>query len=85
MWSEISSNPVMITLLLIAVLGLGELISIWTKARIPMLLAALLIYVGLLWAGIIPNGLMSDSVITALDPELLLHSLSTLVHLFLSP
>ncbi|PAD21209.1 hypothetical protein [Terribacillus saccharophilus] len=65
MWSEISSNPVMITLLLIAVLGLGELISIWTKARIPMLLAALLLYVGLLWAGIIPNGLMSDSVITA--------------------
>ncbi|MFP7478243.1 hypothetical protein [Terribacillus saccharophilus] len=65
MWSEISSNPVMITLLLIAVLGLGELISIWTKARIPMLLAALLLYVGLLWTGIIPNGLMSDSVITA--------------------
>ncbi|MFB1100604.1 hypothetical protein [Terribacillus sp. JSM ZJ617] len=65
MWSELSSNPVMITLLLIAVLGLGELISIWTKARIPMLLAALLLYVGLLWAGIIPNGLMSDSVITA--------------------
>ncbi|MFP7255088.1 hypothetical protein SFC02_12360 [Terribacillus goriensis] len=65
MWSEISSNPVMITLLLIAVLGLGELISIWTKARIPMLLSALLLYVGLLWAGIIPNGLMSESVITA--------------------
>lgn len=66
MWSEVSSNPVMITLLLIAVLGLGELISIWTKARIPMLLAALLLYVALLWTGIIPTGLMSDSVITAL-------------------
>ncbi|SNZ16120.1 hypothetical protein SAMN05421503_2863 [Terribacillus aidingensis] len=65
MWSEISSNPVMITLLLIAVLGLGELISIWTKARIPMLLAALLLYICLLWTGIIPNGLMSDSVVTA--------------------
>jgi MFS family permease len=65
MWSEISSNPVMITLLLIAVLGLGELISIWTKARIPMLLAALLLYISLLWTGIIPNGLMSASVVTA--------------------
>ncbi|WP_340082379.1 hypothetical protein [Terribacillus sp. FSL K6-0262] len=65
MWSEIGNNPVMITLLLIAILGLGELISIWTKARIPMLLAALLLYVALLWMGIIPNGLMSDSIITA--------------------
>lgn len=60
---EIIMNPVVVTMILLLVLALGELISILTKARVPMLLASLMIYLVLLWTGIVPAGLMSDSLL----------------------
>ena len=56
-------NPVIVTMILLLVLALGELISILTKARIPMLLASLMIYLAFIWTGILPTGIMSESLL----------------------
>lgn len=54
-------QPVIATMLILGVIVIGEIISILTRARIPMLLVFLMMYLGLLWTGIFPKDLAEKS------------------------
>lgn len=54
-------QPVIATMLILGVIVIGEVISILTRARIPMLLVFLIMYLGLLWTGIFPKDLAEKS------------------------
>jgi len=54
-------QPVIATMLILGVIVIGEVISILTRARIPMLLVFLILYLGLLWTGIFPKDLAEKS------------------------
>ncbi|MCM3005254.1 hypothetical protein [Priestia koreensis] len=54
-------QPVIATMLILGVIVMGEVISILTRARIPMLLVFLVLYLGLLWTGIFPKDLAEKS------------------------
>ncbi|WP_315906383.1 hypothetical protein [Priestia koreensis] len=54
-------QPVIATMLILGVIVIGEVISILTRARIPMLLVFLVLYLGLLWTGIFPKDLAEKS------------------------
>ena len=45
------SQPIYIATVLLVILAIGELVSIWSKARIPSLLVILIGYLLLNWAG----------------------------------
>lgn len=55
------NEPVFAAMLLLALLALGEFLSIISKARIPMLLVALFGYLILIWTGIFPKDLIDKS------------------------
>lgn len=59
------SEPVVTTMLLLLLLGVGEFLSIISKARIPMLLIVIMGYLVLLWTGIFPKDMVSSSVMNA--------------------
>ena len=48
----------------IVILAIGELVSIWSKARIPSLLVILIGYLLLNWAGFFPQGVVSSSALS---------------------
>lgn len=47
-------EPIIATTMLFALIALGEIISIYTRARVPMLLTAMLGYLFLSWFGVFP-------------------------------
>lgn len=49
------SQPIYIATVLLVILAIGELVSIWSKARIPSLLVILIGYLLLNWAGLFPK------------------------------
>lgn len=53
------SQPIYIATVLLVILAIGELVSIWSKARIPSLLVILIGYLLLNWAGLFPKGVVS--------------------------
>ncbi|PAV27802.1 hypothetical protein CIL05_20205 [Virgibacillus profundi] len=55
------NEPVVAAMLLLALLAVGEYLSIISKARIPMLLVALFGYLILIWTGIFPKDLIDRS------------------------
>ncbi|WP_257349787.1 hypothetical protein [Pseudalkalibacillus decolorationis] len=54
-------DPVVATMIIMALIALGEVVSIATRARVPMLLIALIGYLLLIWAGVMPENLIADS------------------------
>ncbi|HLR03245.1 MAG TPA: hypothetical protein VK111_10930 [Virgibacillus sp.] len=59
------SEPVVTTMLILILLGVGEFLSIISKARIPMLLVVTIGYLILIWTGVIPKDMLSSSVMSA--------------------
>ncbi|WP_339213391.1 hypothetical protein [Ornithinibacillus sp. FSL M8-0202] len=59
------NEPVVATMLILLLLGVGEFLSIKSRARIPMLLVVMLGYLLLLWTGIFPKDLIGSSALTA--------------------
>lgn len=59
-------DPIVAFFLLLLLLAAGEVISIWTRARIPMLLVAMLGYLILTWTGVFPENITEQSTIPAL-------------------
>jgi hypothetical protein len=55
------SEPIVAALLIILLIAVGEVISIMSKARIPMLLIVFMGYFILLWTGIFPPELVANS------------------------
>ncbi|WP_078410062.1 hypothetical protein [Priestia abyssalis] len=54
-------EPVVAAMIIMALIALGEIISIVTRARVSMFLVALIGYLLLIWTGIIPKSLVGDS------------------------
>ncbi|MFS0576611.1 hypothetical protein AB1K83_13315 [Sporosarcina sp. 179-K 3D1 HS] len=59
-------DPVIATMIILILVVAGEVISIKTKARIPMLAVALFGYLVLIWVGVFPEDLMSNSTLATL-------------------
>ncbi|MDY0406099.1 hypothetical protein P5G51_012480 [Virgibacillus sp. 179-BFC.A HS] len=65
------SNPLIATVFIFALIALGEVISIVSRARIPMLLTAMIGYLVLVWTGIFPKDIMDKSTFAALGAVLI--------------
>ncbi|MGV3489191.1 MAG: hypothetical protein ACO1OC_11490 [Tuberibacillus sp.] len=57
------SEPVVAVLCILGVLVVGEIVSISTRARVPMLLVAMLGYLILIWTGVFPKTLLQSSTL----------------------
>ncbi|MGM0919599.1 MAG: hypothetical protein ACQEWW_00015 [Bacillota bacterium] len=70
-------NPVIATLIVLAIITVGEIISIWTRAKIPTLLVVSIIIFTFLKIGIVPSNIIEASTFavvgTVLQPALLVH------------
>lgn len=62
MWSE----PIISATALFALIALGEVISTLSKARIPMLLTAMVSFLLLKWFGVFPKNILDSAVIPSL-------------------
>ena len=64
-------QPIVATVMLFALLAIGELISIYTRARIPMLMTAMVGYLVLTWVGVFPENILELSTLPALGAILI--------------
>ncbi|QQD84976.1 MULTISPECIES: hypothetical protein [Jeotgalicoccus] len=64
-------QPIVATVMLFALLAVGELISIYTRARIPMLMTAMVGYLVLTWIGVFPENILELSTLPALGAILI--------------
>ncbi|MCL6453930.1 MAG: hypothetical protein K6T78_10015 [Alicyclobacillus sp.] len=55
------SQPVIASTIVLALLVVGEVVSIRTRARVPMLLVVLVGYLVLLWTGVFPKNLVDNT------------------------
>lgn len=62
MWNE----PIISATALFALIALGEVISTLTKARMPMLLTAMLGFLFLKWAGVFPDSILKSAILPSL-------------------
>lgn len=60
------SNPLIATALIFALIALGEWLSIISRARIPMLLTAMVGFLVCVWTGIFPEDILEKSQFAAL-------------------
>jgi len=65
------SNPLVATVLIFALIALGEWISIISRARIPMLLTAMLGFLVMSWTGLFPDDILEKSTFPALGAILI--------------
>lgn len=65
------SNPLIATVLVFSLIALGEWLSIISRARVPMLLTAMVGYLVLTWTGIFPADLLERSQFAALGAILI--------------
>ncbi|HEX5565249.1 MAG TPA: hypothetical protein VFX34_09815 [Sporosarcina sp.] len=65
------SNPVIATTLIFALIALGEWLSIVSRARVPMLLTAMVGFLLLIWTGIFPKDILEKSQFPALGAILI--------------
>ncbi|PIC65295.1 hypothetical protein CSV79_01340 [Sporosarcina sp. P13] len=65
------SNPVIATTCIFALIALGEWLSIVSKARIPMLLTAMLGFLVLGWTGVFPKDILESAQFPALGAILI--------------
>ena len=54
-------EPVVAAMIILALIAVGEIISVFTRARVSMFLVAIIGYLLLIWTGIIPESLIGDS------------------------
>lgn len=64
-------EPIVATVVLFALIALGECISIYTRARIPMLMTAMLGFLVLTWIGVFPENILELSTLPALGAILI--------------
>ena len=64
-------EPIVATVILFALIALGEMISIYTRARIPMLMTAMLGFLILTWIGVFPENILELSTLPALGAILI--------------
>jgi len=55
------NEPVFAAMLVLALIAVGEIISVLTRARVPMLLIAILGFLVLVWTGIFPKNIVDTS------------------------
>lgn len=60
------SNPLIATVLVFGLIALGEWLSIISRARVPMLLTAMVGFLVLTWTGIFPEDILEKSTFAAL-------------------
>ncbi|MFD2043414.1 hypothetical protein ACFSTA_03390 [Ornithinibacillus salinisoli] len=65
------SNPLIATVLIFALIAFGEWLSIKSRARVPMLLTAMVGFLVLSWTGIFPSDIMEKSTLGALGAILI--------------
>ncbi|GKV69265.1 hypothetical protein NCCP2716_17630 [Sporosarcina sp. NCCP-2716] len=65
------SNPLIATVLVFALIALGEWLSIVSRARVPMLLTAMVGFLILTWTGIFPKDILEKSQFAALGAILI--------------
>jgi uncharacterized membrane protein (UPF0136 family) len=61
------SEPLISATILFALIVLGEIISYLTKARVPMLLTAMVSYLLLSWAGVLPEKILDNAILPSLS------------------
>lgn len=70
-------NPVFATLIILAIITVGEIVSIWTRAKVPTLLVVMIIIFTGFKTGMIPANIIEASTFavvgTVLQPALLVH------------
>ncbi|OFS63234.1 hypothetical protein [Nosocomiicoccus sp. HMSC09A07] len=70
-------DPIVATVLILLILTIGELISIVTHARVPMLMTAMILYLLLIWSGLFPENMTEQTLIPSLGmvliPALIVH------------
>lgn len=64
-------EPIVATVILFALIAAGECISIYTRARIPMLMTAMLGFLVLTWIGVFPENILELSTLPALGAILI--------------
>ncbi|KZE39118.1 hypothetical protein AV656_07805 [Bhargavaea cecembensis] len=64
-------NPLVATVLVFALLAFGEWLSIVSRARVPMLLTAMVGFMILTWTGIFPDNILESSQFAALGAILI--------------
>ncbi|MCL1694891.1 MULTISPECIES: hypothetical protein [unclassified Lysinibacillus] len=72
-------EPIIAAMIILGLVALGEILSIISKARVPMLFVAMMGYLVLLWLGIFPKDLIANS--TFLTVGSLLGTALILVHM----
>lgn len=72
-------EPVIATMIILGLVALGEIISVISNARVPMLFVAMMGYLVLLWLGIFPRDLLANS--TFLTVGAVLGTAPILVHM----
>ena len=70
-------DPIVATVLILLILTIGELISIVTHARVPMLMTAMILYLLLIWSGLFPENMTEQTLVPSLGmvliPALIVH------------
>lgn len=59
-------DPVIATMIILSLIVVGEIVSIKTRARVPMLAIALFGYLVLIWIGVFPEDLLDHSTLATL-------------------
>ncbi|KOS61994.1 hypothetical protein FJQ98_19540 [Lysinibacillus agricola] len=72
-------EPVIAAMIILGLVALGEIISVISNARVPMLFVAMMGYLVLLWLGIFPKDLLANS--TFLTVGAVLGTAPILVHM----
>lgn len=60
------SEPLLSATILFSLIVLGEIISYYTKARVPMLLTAMVSYLLLSWSGVLPEKILDNAILPSL-------------------
>ncbi|WP_284139365.1 hypothetical protein [Virgibacillus sp. LDC-1] len=65
------SNPLIATVMIFALIAFGEWLSIISRARIPMLLTAMVGFLVCVWTGVFPTDILEKSTLPALGAILI--------------
>lgn len=60
------NEPVFAAMLILLLIALGEFISVLTRARVPMLIIAILGFLALIWTGIFPKNIIETSTFSSI-------------------
>jgi hypothetical protein len=80
------NDPVFAAMFILALIAIGEIVSVLTRARVPMLLIAILGFLVLIWTGVFPKNIIETSTFSGIGNVLtgpLVVHLGTLIPLAL--